>query len=118
MARSASLISTCASFSASANVAADTDGPAAGAVPKVGGAPAGAAAGAPCGPATGFSLRPRHASATPSSPIGARIRNCLREFTSLPLRFDLSDHNGQDQKGSASIEKSIAADPLDALTSL
>src|SRR6185437_4379847 len=56
IARSAELISTCASFSASANVATDTDGPAAGAVPNVGGAPAGAPAGVPCGLATGFSL--------------------------------------------------------------
>src|SRR2546428_13063719 len=37
--RSAALIVTCASFSASANVAGDTTGPDAGDVPKVGGAP-------------------------------------------------------------------------------
>ena len=41
--RSASVIVTCASFSASANVAADTAGPAPFAVPNVGGAPAGGA---------------------------------------------------------------------------
>jgi len=37
--RSAAFIVTCASFSASANVAADTGGPDTGPVPNVGGAP-------------------------------------------------------------------------------
>ena len=40
MSRSAGVIVTCASFSASANVADDTGGPDTGPVPNVGGAPA------------------------------------------------------------------------------
>src|SRR5215218_5631374 len=44
--RSAGLIVTCTSFSASANVAGETAGPVRGAVPKVGGAPGGGADGA------------------------------------------------------------------------
>jgi len=41
--RSASVIDTCASFSASANVVGETSGPTGGAVPNVGGAPGGGA---------------------------------------------------------------------------
>src|SRR5882672_2077820 len=84
--RSAALIVTCASFSASANVDGDTAGPDAGAVPKVGGAPGvvgGADTVAPC-----CSLR--HATAAPSAPSGAAIRNCLRVFMAIPQTTILS----------------------------
>jgi hypothetical protein len=73
--RSATVIVTCASFSASANVDGETGGPDIGPVPKVGGAPGvvGGAGGVPtCGSA-------RRAIAA-SAPIGAVIRNCLRVF--------------------------------------
>ena len=76
MLRSESVIVTCASFSASANVAGETSGPTAGAVPNVGGAPGG-------GPLAALlsSLLPWHAATVPSKPSGARIRNCRRVFT-------------------------------------
>jgi hypothetical protein len=87
--RSASVIGTCISFSASAKVAGDTSGPTGGAVLKAGGAPGVAAAGLPVGaepvawsvacPVGCFSVR--HATIAPSMPIGAWIRNCRREFT-------------------------------------
>jgi hypothetical protein len=67
---------TCASFSASANVDADTGGPVTGPVPKVGGAPG--AADEVAGAADGGSLR--HATAAARAPSGAAIRNCLRVF--------------------------------------
>src|SRR5215510_1683867 len=81
--RSAALIVTCISFSASANVDGDTGGPAAGAVAKVGGAPgvvgaAGVAAGGVATLVLCGSLR--QAIAAPSAPSGAVIRNCLRVF--------------------------------------
>src|SRR5262245_19487338 len=81
--RSEGLIVTCISFSASANVAGDTGGPAAGAVAKVGGAPgvvgaAGVAAGGVATLVLCGSLR--QAIAAPSAPSGAVIRNCLRVF--------------------------------------
>src|SRR5262249_58142813 len=76
--RSEGLIVTCISFSASANVAGDTGGPAAGAVAKVGGAPGvvGGVAGADDGTAAVVccgSLRQGMA-----APGGAVVRNCLR----------------------------------------
>src|SRR5438034_4680985 len=86
--RSAALIVTCASFSASANVRRDTAGPDTGAVPKVGGAPGGGAETvAPCG-------SPRHATAAPSTPSGAVIRNCLRVFMSQPEDVDQQTASG------------------------
>ena len=77
--RSASVIDTCASFSASANVAEVTGGPDVGPVPKVGGAPGVVAGGAEAGvwPIDGC---PLHAAETPSKPTGAAIKNCLRLF--------------------------------------
>src|SRR5262245_11812520 len=81
--RSAALIVTCISFSASAKVAGDTGGPTAGAVANVGGAPgvagaAGAEAGGLAPVVVCGSLL--QAIATPSAPSGAVIRNCLRVF--------------------------------------
>jgi hypothetical protein len=82
--RSAAVIVTCISFSASANVAGDTGGPATGAVAKVGGAPGvvGGAAGADDGGVVtvvcGVSLR--QAIAAPSAAV---IRNCLRVFIAV-----------------------------------
>ncbi len=77
--RSAALIVTCASLSASANVDAATGGPDAGAVPNVGGAP-----GVVCGvePIAGC-CPPPHATAAPRTPSGAVIRNCLRVFMAM-----------------------------------
>src|SRR3954454_6839053 len=78
--RSDSVSVTRASFSASANVAADTDGPDTGPVPKVGGAPAvvGAEPGAAlCG-------SERQPAATAIAPIGAVIRNFRLVFIPLP----------------------------------
>ena len=74
--RSSGVSVTCASFSASANVAADTGGPLTGPVPNVGGAPAvgdddGGAADCESG---------RHAAAAASAVNGAVIRNCRRVF--------------------------------------
>jgi hypothetical protein len=69
--RSAVVIVTCISFSASANVAGETSGPNAGAVPKVGGAPGGA--GVDCVMEGGPSLR--QAAAPTRHASGARIRN-------------------------------------------
>src|SRR5262249_36982747 len=76
---------TCASFSASANVAADTGGPGGGPVPDVGGGPAGrrgrgvvGVVEEPAGgPLCGSLL---HANAAASAPMGAVTRNCLRVF--------------------------------------
>ena len=82
--RSASVIVTCASFSASANVVADTSGPTAGAVLNAGGAPGVACVAGVAEPGVegeAFSDSPRHAAATATSPSGARMRNCLRVFT-------------------------------------
>jgi hypothetical protein len=74
--RSAPVIVTCASFSASANVDGDTGGPDTGPVPKVGGAP-GVAGDAGPGVVCG-SLR--HATAAAIAPNGAAIRNRRRVF--------------------------------------
>src|SRR6202030_2187807 len=77
--RSAAVIVTCASVSASANVDACTAGPAIGEAPNVGGAP-----GVVGGVETelpGCSLR--HATAAPSTPSGAVIRNCRRVFMAM-----------------------------------
>jgi aminobenzoyl-glutamate utilization protein B len=76
----ASVIVTCASFSASANVVAVTSGPTGGAVLNATGAPgvAGWAAGDCVAPP---SLSPRHAAAAAARPSGARMRNCRRVFT-------------------------------------
>ena len=76
--RCASVNCTCTSFSASANVAGDTSGPAAGAVLNAGGAPGVVV----CVP--GFGSSPRHAASTPSRPMGAWIRNWRRVFMALP----------------------------------
>src|SRR5207247_2138356 len=66
----------------------DTAGPDTGAVPKVGGAPGGGAETvAPCG-------SPRHATAAPSTPSGAVIRNCLRVFMSQPEDVDQQTASG------------------------
>src|SRR5262245_42021574 len=78
--RSAALIVTCISFSASANVEGETGGPAAGAVANVGGAP-GVAGSEPAGCAGGVATvvvcgSLRQAIAAPSAPSGAVIRNC------------------------------------------
>jgi len=77
--RSPALISTCASFSASANVDGATAGPETGAVANVGGAP-GVVGGADAEGGL-WASRP-HATAAPSTESGAVIRNCLRVFTS------------------------------------
>jgi hypothetical protein len=74
--RSAGVIVTCISFSASAKVAGVTTGPEPRPVPNVGGAPA--VVGAVCGPVGGASLR--HAEAATSTPRGAHSRNCRRVF--------------------------------------
>ena len=79
--RSDALVVTCASFSASANVAAETGGPDAVPVPKVGGAP-GVVGGV--GPADPGCSR-LQAAAAPRTPSGAVIRNCLRVFMAASL---------------------------------
>ena len=61
VARSAGLMLTWASFSASANVAADTSGPVAGPVPNAGGMPAVGSSAVFCGSV-------RHATAAPNKP--------------------------------------------------
>ena len=71
-ARSAGLSSNCTSFSASANVAGETGGPTAGAVPKAGGAPGGGAAD------SGEGLR--QAAVPAMRAAEARLRNCRREL--------------------------------------
>src|SRR5262245_50491937 len=81
--RSPAVIVTCASFSASANVEAATGGPAAGDVPKVGGAPG--VVGRGVWPPVG-GCRSRQATAAPTTPSGAVIRNCLRVFIDIILR--------------------------------
>src|SRR4051812_10859870 len=73
--RSAGVIVTCISFSASAKVAGVTTGPAPLPVPKVGGAPAG---GVDCEGVGGPSVR--HALAATSTPRGACNKNCRRVF--------------------------------------
>jgi hypothetical protein len=77
--RAASFIVTCASFSASATVVAEISGPTAAPVLNAGGAPGvpdDAADDALVEPlADAFWSSPRHAAATPSSPIGAWRRN-------------------------------------------
>src|SRR5437899_7473239 len=80
--RSPAVIVTCASFSDSANVAADTAGPDSGDVPKVGGAP-GVGGGVGTALAGGWS---RQATAAPTTPSGAVIRNCLLVFMRIRLR--------------------------------
>jgi hypothetical protein len=79
--RSASVIVTCASFSASAKVAGETSGPTSGAVPNVGGAPGG-------GVVVDFDsdFWPWQAATVPRSPSGARIRNWRRVFTDFQIR--------------------------------
>src|SRR5438552_3978669 len=74
--RSAAVIVTCISFSASANVAGDTAGPAPAPVPNVGGAPG--VAGVDCDADVG-SLLPQ-ASAATSKPRGVQMRNWRRVF--------------------------------------
>src|SRR5947207_3374994 len=80
--RSAAVIVTCISFSASANVAGETMGPEPVPVPKVGGAPG--AAGVDCELEDGLSLR--QATVAVRNPSGARTRNWRRVFIrrSLP----------------------------------
>src|SRR6185312_1758828 len=75
-ARSASLICTCTSFSASANVATETSGPTGGAVPNAGGAPGVADVGS-------WELR-FGATAAASEPIAAVSKNCRRAFDIHP----------------------------------
>jgi hypothetical protein len=74
--RSAGVIVTCMSFSASANVAGVTSGPEPAPVPNVGGAPG--VAGADCDPGDGASTR--QAAAVTRKPSGARMRNWRRVF--------------------------------------
>ena len=76
--RSAWVIDTCASFSASAKVAEVTGGPDVGPVPNVGGAP-GVADGAGDGDFSAGCC-PLQAAETARTPSGAVIRNCLRVF--------------------------------------
>src|SRR6185503_12436056 len=71
--RSAGVSVTCISFSASANVAVVTSGPAPVPVPKVGGAPG--VAGVPAGAASEAFRSPAHAAAETRMPSGALIRN-------------------------------------------
>jgi hypothetical protein len=83
VARSASVIVTWASFSASANVVAETSGPTAGAVLNATGAPGvdgveGSVAAPVC--LAFVSDSPRHAAAAATRPNGARMRNCRRVF--------------------------------------
>jgi hypothetical protein len=82
--RSASVIVTCASFSASTNVAGVTGGPDNGPVPNVGGAPGvfgdGADPLAAAGAGAGGCDSDRQAAAALSTPIGAVIRNFRRVF--------------------------------------
>src|SRR6185369_13963347 len=83
--RSAGVIVTRASFSASANVAGVTTGPAPAPVPNVGGAPGVDGVGAAGGGAVdcvagGGGVSLLHAAAATSTPSGARIRNCRRVF--------------------------------------
>src|SRR5438477_10325805 len=70
--RSAALISTCASFSACANVAGETGGPTSGDVPNAGGAPGGKSAAL----LTGL----RQAAVTAAMLADTRVRNCRRDF--------------------------------------
>jgi hypothetical protein len=83
--RSAELIVTCTSFSASANVAAETGGPDSGPVPKVGGAPG--VVGGTGGVPTWASVRREMIAAR--APIGAVIRNRLRVFIDHFARWSL-----------------------------
>jgi hypothetical protein len=70
--RSASLNSTCTSFSASANVRGDTSGPTAGAVAKAGGAPG--------GNSEVFCSWVQEVTAIPKRPREPLAKNCLRDF--------------------------------------
>src|SRR5277367_1571482 len=89
-ARSASVISTRTSFSASANVAGETSGPTGGAVPKADGVPGGGFSAWPPGvgvadcAATGFGSCACNATAAPNSPAEASDKNSLRDFAMLP----------------------------------
>src|SRR5262249_54298277 len=78
--RSAAVIVTCISFSASANVAGVTSGPDPAPVPNVGGAPG--VAGVDCEAGAGDS--PLQAAAAMRNPSGARIRNWRRVFMAPP----------------------------------
>ena len=82
--RSAALIVTCASFSASAKVEDDTAGPAPGAVPNAGGAPGVVGSVDTSGVAC---CLPRQATDAPRMPRGAVIRNCRRVFMAGILNF-------------------------------
>src|SRR6266508_1198066 len=76
-ARSAGVISTRTSLSASANVATLTSGPTGGAVPNAGGVPA---TGVTCGAGGAtWASAARLAAATPTAPAAARARNSLRD---------------------------------------
>lgn len=97
IARWASVISNCTSFSASAKVAGETSGPTGGAVLKAGGAPGVADC---C--VAGVCSSPRHAAITPSRPRGAWMRNCRREFT-------IGNEEGTDGSGAARIGQSRVA---------
>src|SRR5512143_2939793 len=91
--RCACVISTRASFSASANVAGETSGPTAGVVPKVGGAPAGAV---PCCWPSGAL---RQDATAPRRPNGAVIRNWRREFIFRGEAVELKLHRqGAEEK--------------------
>jgi hypothetical protein len=76
---------TCTSFSASANVPAETGGPLIGPVPNVGGAPGvDAGAAGPIGDAEGDGDDgPPQAAAAATAPSGAARRNSRRVFMAL-----------------------------------
>src|SRR5262245_43412605 len=93
--RSLAVIWTFASFSTSANVAGETSGPKAGAVPNAGGAPAGGVCDAAAGFAeasSGFVLSFRHAAAVLATPKHAYLRNCLRDFAIRISAAHLNKH--------------------------
>src|SRR5258707_777669 len=93
--RSAGVIVTCISFSASAKVSGDTGGPEPTPVPNVGGAPG--AVGVDCEP-VGACLR--QAAATTNTPSGARIRNWRRVFMAWePTPGLLPDQAGRELEG-------------------
>ena len=102
--RCAALIVTRASFSASANVDAETAGPAVGDVPKVGGAP-----GVDGGVDVDCGASPlRHARPRPSSPIGARTRNWRRVFTAWSPVDNPSGRSPGREAGTCAAEGRVA----------
>src|SRR6266481_675237 len=97
-ARSVALNFIWTSFSASANVEAETAGPTAGAVPNAGGAPGGRS--------TGVCAWLRRATAAPRRPRDVRLKNCLRDLNMASPNHIVGDRRSPETLPSLPCEKS------------